>query len=458
MFSRNFRARMIGVAAIWISIVLFASGLGLSIVIRRVVEAHFDHDLLDHARELADLVELDAGQRLFIARNLSDPRFSPARSGMYWQVILPNGETARSPSLPDDLSLSATTEQTREDSLPPSTALTNVEGPTGPMRMVRNISDPSRLGQPVDVRVGADERLISDEMEHLNLTLMATLGLLALAMVGTAYAQVAYGLRPLQRMSRAIVDVRSGKATRLPEDLPEEIMPLVTELNGMITANLSMVDRARVMAGSFAHALKTPLAILDEQAARLKASGQERHAQILSEQCSRMALLIDYQTARAKASTIANAGAFAVVADVLRSVINTYSQFSPGHDRRFDVEGATDIVVACDTNDLTELIGNLLDNAAKWARDRVVISIEDLDSTVLITVEDDGPGIPVEHRMRVFDVGTRLDDAKPGTGLGLAIARDLTSLYDGQLWIEDSRIGGVALKLSLRKKGDPGSS
>jgi signal transduction histidine kinase len=458
MFSRNFRARMIAVAAIWISIVLFVSGLGLSIVIRRVVESHFDHDLLDHARELADLVELDATQRLFIARNLSDPRFSPARSGMYWQVILQNGDTARSPSLPDDLSLSATPEQTRESLPPPSTALANVEGPTGPMRMVRSISEPSRLGQPVEIRIGADERLISDDMQHLNLTLMAMLGLLALAMVGTAYAQVAYGLRPLQRMRRAIVDVRSGKATRLPEDLPEEIMPLVTELNGMITANLNMVDRARVMAGSFAHALKTPLAILDEEAARLKASGQESHAQILSEQCSRMALLINYQTARAKASTIANAGAFAVVADVLRSVINTYSQFSPGHDRRFDVEGATDIVVACDTNDLTELIGNLLDNAAKWARDRVVISIDDLDSTVLITVEDDGPGIPVEHRMRVFDVGTRLDDAKPGTGLGLAIARDLTSLYDGRLWIEDSRIGGTALKLSLRKKGDPGSS
>ncbi|MGJ5009780.1 ATP-binding protein [Bradyrhizobium oligotrophicum] len=458
MFSRNFRARMIAVAAIWISIVLFASGLGLSIVIRRVVEAHFDHDLLDHARELADLVELDAAQRLFIARNLSDPRFSPAKSGMYWQVILQNGETVRSPSLQDDLSLSVTPDQTREGSLPSSTALANVEGPTGPMRMVRNISEPSRLGQPVEIRIGADERLISDEMEHLNLTLMATLGLLALAMVGTAYAQVAYGLRPLQRMSRAIVDVRSGKTTRLPEDLPEEIMPLVTELNGMITANLNMVDRARVLAGGFAHALKTPLAILDAEAARLKASGQESHAQILSEQCSRMALLIDYQTARAKASTIANAGAIAVVADVLRSVINTYSQFSPGHDRRFEVEGATDIVVACDTNDLTELIGNLLDNAAKWARDRVVISIEDLDSTVLITVEDDGPGIPVEHRMRVFDVGMRLDDAKPGTGLGLAIARDLISLYDGRLWIEDSRMGGVALKLELRKKGDPGSS
>ncbi|NPV24616.1 HAMP domain-containing histidine kinase [Bradyrhizobium sp. 81013] len=457
MFRRNFRARMMAVAAIWISIVLFSSGLGLSIIIRRVVEAHIDHDLLDHARELADLVELDAAQRPIITRHLSDPRFSPARSGMYWQVNLQNGSSARSPSLQDDLFLSFTPDRPRDG--PPNTmsTLTNVEGPTGPLRMVRTVSEPSRLGQPVEVRVGADERLISDEMQHLNLTLVAMLGFMALAMVGTAYAQVVYGLRPLQRMGLAIANVRSGKTTRLPEDLPGEIMPLVTELNGMITANLTMVDRARVLAGNFAHALKTPLAILDEEAARLRASGQEHHARVLSEQCSRMALLINYQTARAKASGIANAGACSLLADVLRSVINTYSRFGPGHERRFDVEGPTDLVVACDTNDLTELIGNLLDNAAKWARDRVVIAIEDLESTVLITVEDDGPGIPVEHRTRVFDVGTRLDDTKPGTGLGLAIAHDLISLYDGRLWIKNSRMGGAALKLALKKKTSPSS-
>ncbi len=455
MFRRNFRARMMAVAAIWISIVLFSSGLGLSIVIRRVVEAHIDHDLLDHARELVDLVELDAAQRPIVTRHLSDPRFSPARSGMYWQVILQNGSSARSPSLQDDLFLSFTPDDGSSSTV---TTLTNVEGPTGPLRMIRTVSEPSRLGQPLEVRIGADERLISDEMQHLNLTLVAMLGFMALAMVGTAYAQVVYGLRPLQRMGRAIVDVRSGKTTLLPEDLPGEIMPLVTELNGMITANLTMVDRARVLAGNFAHALKTPLAILDEEAARLRASGQGHHARALSEQCSRMALLINYQTARAKASGIANAGACSLLADVLRSVINTYSRFGPGHERRFDVEGPTDLVVACDTNDLTELIGNLLDNAAKWARDRVVISIQDLEGTVLITVEDDGPGIPVEHRTRVFDVGTRLDDTKPGTGLGLAIARDLISLYDGRLWIENSRMGGAALKLALKKKASLSSS
>ncbi|WP_315705925.1 MULTISPECIES: HAMP domain-containing sensor histidine kinase [unclassified Bradyrhizobium] len=449
MFGRNFRARMIAGAAIWISLVLFVSGLGLSAVFRRVVEAQFDHDLLDHARELIGLVGIDSELKPFIARDLSDPRFSPPQSGLYWQVLLPNGATIRSPSLQDTLSLPSGPEEDRPRSVAPPIS---VAGPTGPMRMVRNITRPPHLDQAIDIRVGADERLISDEMKQLNLTLATALGLMAFAMVGTAYAQVAYGLRPLARIRSDLAAVRTGKISRLPEDLPDEIMPLVTELNGMITANLSMVERARVLAGNFAHALKTPLAILNEEAKDLKASGNEQMAKILLEQCSRMALLIDYQTARARASASTNAGASAVLSDILQTLICTYSRFGSGRDKRFQVEGRADIVVGCDPNDLIELIGNLLDNAAKWARQHVVVSVSDLGSTVLISVEDDGPGIPKEHRTRIFDVGVRLDEQKPGTGLGLAIARDLAALYDGQLWIDESRHGGAAMKLVLKKK------
>ncbi|CCE09833.1 putative Sensor protein [Bradyrhizobium sp. STM 3843] len=449
MFGRNFRARMIAGAAIWISLVLLVSGIGLSAVFRRVVAAQFDHDLQDHARELIGLVGIDAEVRPFIARDLSDPRFSPPRSGLYWQVLLPNGATIRSSSLQDTLSLPSGPEQERAQL---NTVPINVEGPTGPMRLIRNISRPPHLQEAVEIRVGADERLISDEMKQLNLTLATALGLMAFAMVGTAYAQVAYGLRPLARIRTAVAAVRTGKTSRLPEDLPDEIMPLVTELNGMISANLSIVERARVLAGNFAHALKTPLAILNEEAKELRASGNEQKAKILLEQCSRMNLLIDYQTARARASASTNAGSCAVLADILQTLISTYSRFGAGRDKRFQVEGHADIVVSCDPNDLIELIGNLLDNAAKWARQRVVVAVADLGSTVLISVEDDGPGIPREHRVRIFDIGVRLDEQKPGTGLGLAIARDLAVLYDGQLWIDDSRDGGVAMKLVLKKK------
>lgn len=232
-------------------------------------------------------------------------------------------------------------------------------------------------------------------------------------------------------------------------------MPLVTELNGMINANLSMVERARVLAGNFAHALKTPLAILTDEAAELKQRGQHETAQLLLEQCSRMNLLIDYQIARARASALTNAGASSRLADVLDELIHAYSRLNAGRNKRFDVDGPTDIVVACDPHDLTELLGNPLDNAAKWARERIIVSVADQDRAVQILVEDDGPGIPEQHRRSVFDIGVRFDEKKPGTGLGLAIARDLVTLYDGRPSIEQSRLGGTAMVLRLNKRNPP---
>jgi signal transduction histidine kinase len=435
---------MIVGAVIWISIALFISGLCLSAIFRSVVASQFDHDLEDHARELAGLVETDQESGLFVAQELSDPRFIPARSGLYWQIQLQNGAMVRSPSLQDTLVLPSVPET---DGTQPG----SVDGPTGPMRLLRKIVQPRQMKEPIEIRVGVDERLISDEMKQLNLALVASLGTIAFGMVGTAYAQVAYGLRPLVRIRQAVVAVRSGDVTQLPDDLPDEVMPLVTELNGMIAANLHMVERARVLAGNFAHAFKMPLAVLTLEARELEQLGHAKTARVLLEQCLRMTLLIDYQTARARASALKNAGTSAILADILQIVISAYSRLNVDNSRRFEVEGPTDIIVACDPNDLTEMIGNLIDNAAKWARERVGISIADLGSTAQISVEDDGPGIPEEHREAVFGIGVRLDEQKPGTGLGLAITRELAALYDGRLWIERSRYGGAAVTLALNK-------
>jgi signal transduction histidine kinase len=147
-----------------------------------------------------------------------------------------------------------------------------------------------------------------------------------------------------------------------------------------------------------------------------------------------------------------NAGTSAALAEIVHTVIDAYGKLNAGHQRSFEVEGPLDHTIACDPNDLTEIIGNLVDNAAKWSRQQVVIASQDLGTSVCMSVEDDGPGIPEEYRERVFEVGARVDEVKPGTGLGLAIARDLVALYDGRLWIEQSRFGGAALKLVISKR------
>jgi signal transduction histidine kinase len=444
MFRQNFRARLIIGAVLWISMGMGISGFVLAAIFRDVVARQFDHDLLDHAEELASLVEIDPQFRPFVHGDVSDPRFLPARSGLYWQVQLQSGATLRSPSLENafDLPAGPNSEGTQPFS---------VDGPTGPMRLIRKHIHPRHLQEPLEISVGVDERLIDEEMKQLNLSLAMSLGIIALGLIGAAYAQIAFGLQPLARIRHAVAAVRSGSMKQLPDDLPAEVLPLVTELNGMIVANLNMVERARVLAGNFAHALKMPLAILINEGRELEQHGHVEAARVLLEQCSHINLQIDYQTARARASALANAGASSALVPVIQNVITAYSRLASGRRTIFELSGPADMVIACDPNDLTEIIGNLVDNAAKWSRERVVISIMDLGNAAQIVVEDDGSGVPPEHRETIFGIGKRLDEKMPGSGLGLAIARDLATLYGGRLWIDDSRLGGAAACLTLNK-------
>jgi signal transduction histidine kinase len=442
IFGQNFRARLIIGAALWISIGLGVSGFILRDIFRSVVARQFDNDLLDHATELASLVDVDPQLKPIVHRDVSDPRFLPERSGLYWQVQFQSGASLRSPSLVNALDLPLGPISESEP--------IKVDGPTGPMRLVRKYTHLMHIKEPVNISVGVDERLIDEEMKQIQLSLATSLGILALGLFGAAYAQIAFGLRPLSHIRQAVDAVRSGNVKQLPNDLPAEVQPLVTELNGMIAANLGMVERARIQAGNFAHALKLPLAILVSEASELEERGHAEAARVLLEQCSRINLQIDYLTARARASAPQNAGTPSTLGPVIQNVIGAYSRLTQPK-RTFEITGPADIVVTCDPHDLTEIIGNLIDNAGKWSRERVVISILDQGHIAKIMIEDDGPGIPVEHRESVFTIGTRLDQNMPGSGLGLAIARDLATLYGGRLWIGDSQLGGAAAHLTLNK-------
>lgn len=447
MFRQNFRGRLFVGALLWITIGLGFSGFVLSAILREVVVTQFDHDLSDHAEELAGNIAIDAQRGPIVNRDLSDPRFLPARSGVYWQVDFNDGSQLRSPSLDEDLRLPAMF--LSEDAQPRV-----AEGPTGSLRFLQRTLQPQQLAEPVRLSLGVDERLIDAEMRQLNFTLVMSLAIIAMGLFVAACAQIAFGLRPLVRVRQAVAAVRSGSLKQLPSDLPAEVLPLVTELNGMIAANASMVERARLMAGNFAHALKLPLAILIDEANQLEQQGHRQAARVLMDQCKRINLQIDYQTARARASALANAGTSTRPVPVIKTVIEAYSRLAAGSQRSFELNAsalAEDLVVACDPNDLTELVGNLIDNAAKWARGRVVVSVLDLADTAQILVDDDGPGIPFEDREAVFEVGKRLDDGMPGSGLGLAIARDLATLYGGRVWIERSCLGGASACVSLNK-------
>ena len=266
MFPKDFRTRLVIGTALWIIVGQSVNGFVLVSILRGAITSQFDHDLSDHTQELAALVHIDEQLAPVVKRDMSDPRFLPAGSGLYWQVQLQNGKTLRSPSLQDAQFLPSGPEM--ESSQP-----ILVEGPTGPMRLMRKLIHLNHLSEPVDIRVGVDERLIDQEMARFRLPLIASLSTVAIGLFGAAYVQITYDLQPLARIRQALAVVRSGRAYQLSDDFPMEVMPLVKELNAIFTAKLDMVERARVLVGSLAHALKMPLAILIEEARQLEQRG-----------------------------------------------------------------------------------------------------------------------------------------------------------------------------------------
>jgi len=245
--------------------------------------------------------------------------------------------------------------------------------------------------------------------------------------------------------------IKSGKAARLPRAFPSEVQPLVDDLNSMIEVNSQMVVRARTQAGNLAHALKTPLAVLTDEAYRLDGRGEAESANVILQQCHRMQRQIDYQIARARAAASrAVPGVTAAVAPTAASIVSAMKRLYTAKNLSIELDIADDCVVSCDPMDLNEMLANLLDNACKWASQTIVVrgSIEN-DQRAVIVVEDDGPGLPAHAMEVVFQIGERLDEQVPGSGLGLPIVRDLAQLYGGEIRLEHSGLGGLKAILTL---------
>jgi signal transduction histidine kinase len=442
----SFRARLIVGSIVWIVAGVAVSGFALSSLFREHVTEQFDAELHGHAAELEALVDVDAAGRPHLHRRLSDPRFLPPGSGYYWQIDNPNGASTPSPSL-------AGARLNLDGPAPPigEELHSFIEGPTGKVRLVERSVRLAGSGAPLRIGIGADERLLEGVLAEFNRTLALSLGVIALGLVGAAFLQVGFGLQPLGRVRAALGDVRRGKAARLPDEAPSEVRPLVDDLNALLEANHEMIRRARSQAGNLAHGLKTPLAILADEGERLRAKGDIEAADTILAQCDRMRRQIDFQIARARAAASRSApGAASEVRPTLETILKAMRRL---HGRRgidFSLEAHGSNIVAVEAQDLSEMVANLVDNAGKWARAKVAVSVTaGVDQMVRITVDDDGPGLPAEACEVVFNLGQRLDEQAPGSGLGLAIVRDLASLYGGRVWLEPSPTAGLRAVLEL---------
>jgi signal transduction histidine kinase len=262
--------------------------------------------------------------------------------------------------------------------------------------------------------------------------------------------QVRRGMTPIDQLRRRLSDVREGRSGRLDGAYPSEVQPLVDDLNLLLEQREAAVARAVARAGDLAHGLKTPLAVLAHEAGRASVAGHPELAATIEQQVERMRRQTDYHLAQARAAASGVAsGARCDLSVAAAALVRTLLRLHADRHLTIDSHVSKAEQVRCQREDVDEMLGNLLDNACKWARSRVVISATAAGDAVVVTVEDDGAGLPPELRSAVLRRGVRADEASPGSGLGLAIVRDLAELYEGSIVLDASPLGGVRAILRL---------
>lgn len=262
--------------------------------------------------------------------------------------------------------------------------------------------------------------------------------------------RVRSGLSSVNELREHLARVRDGRDRRLDGEYPSEVQPLVEDLNTLLEHREQTVQRALAKAGDLAHGLKTPLAVLTHEAARAGAAGQPELAATIAQQVERMRRQIDYHLAQARAAASgATLGAHCAVLPSVEGLSRTMQRLHAERGLAIATHVAADHAVRVQREDLDEMLGNLIDNACTWARSRVVIESRREEPRVIVTVDDDGPGIEASMRGAVLQRGVRLDESAQGSGLGLAIVRDLAGLYGGSIALDASPIGGLRAQLTL---------
>lgn len=424
---------------------LLLTGIMVSSLMRAYITQGFHDEMQVHIEELAALTIVDSNGQPRLLRRLSDPRFIPPNSGFYWKVERDGYETIRSPSL-------VTGDLSGKMAINDVPRWSETDGPTGKAMEYGMVIHPTRTKTPVKISIATDLSLLEEVLSDFNWPLFYALLGFAIAMSLLGIAQITYSLKPLERLKLAIADVRTGKESRMAGSYPSEISPLVSDLNHVLDANVEMVRSARVQAANLAHGLRTPLAIMMDEAQQIAERGEKESAEVLLNGCEQMLRYVEYYTARARTAALARIpGQSTSLRKTVEPIVTAMRRLHKGKEIAICLGDFPDILLPCDSVDLEEMTSNLIDNACKWASSRVMISWEEDRQWALLYVDDDGPGLPPEEYISVFEIGERLDAAKPGSGLGLPIVKDLATLYQGRVTLSKSPLGGLRAELAIPK-------
>src|SRR5438874_3314591 len=442
-------------ATAWLVVILTITGFALSSVYRDAAERAFDRRLNLYLRTLiAEVATPDErADRQF--QSLGEPLFELPLSGWYWQITRTDrdkSETRASRSLWDKKLPKL--EEHGAELTAAGIRLGYADGPEG--QNLRVVERPIDLGADGKflVSVAGDASEIFDETRSFDFYLGGTFIALGIVLLLTTIFQVRYGLAPLKRISEAIADIRSGRAERLQGEFPVEIAPLARETNALIDANREIVERARTHVGNLAHAIKTPLSVILNEAS---AHVADPFATKILEQADVMRDQVAHHLERARiAARPTIIGTVTEVAPAIEALRRTMEKIHRDRDVTIAIQADAQAKFRGERQDLEEMAGNLVDNACKWAASHVFIEVLVVPSVgparspmLRIIVDDDGRGLSEAERAQVSRRGQRLDESKPGSGLGLSIVVDLAALYGGSRSLGSAPIGGLRAELVL---------
>lgn len=448
--------RLVALAAIWSVLGLLAGVFLLTRVFRDSAERSLVNRLSADLEGVITVSELDCDGTIVMPRPLVGERFMKVFSGWYWQISeaeAPSRPLKKSPSLGDRWLV--------VDSAATGTVRTGyVAGPSQQrLRFAERIvslpgpeereEGKTCIGGNAKFRmlVAADIQEVEADVASFNNTLIWSIVILGLGFIGATVLQVRWGLAPLDHVSKSLANIREGRADKLEGPFPHEIQPLADELNALVAHNAEVVARARTHVGNLAHFLKTPLSVLANEVQG--ATGPL--AETVARQVQTMRRQVDHYLARARAVASAKViGARAEVAPVISDLTRALNKIYAPRGIHVEKQCPEGLFFRGDRSDFEEMVGNLLDNACKWAEGEVTVTVSSSKPGRLsVVICDDGPGLTEEQKKRVVERGERLDESKPGSGLGLGIVKEIASLYGGHLNLGRAPAGGLSAELDL---------
>ena len=443
--------RLTGAALVSIIAALTISGLFLSFLFERHVIRRVDTELSVYIKQLAATLEVGPDGKPVLVNAPADPRFQKPLSGLYWQIDDDKKPVLHSRSLWDQtLALPAFNVKQ------PSPVRHEISGLEKEILIARTrviFLETSAGDRPFRLSAAINKDEILAAKAQFSQDLMIALGLLALVLLGAAWLQIHIGLAPLKQIGQRINAIRNGETELLEGEFPIEVQLLVVEVNALLVANNTAVKRARDSAADLAHGLKTPLAVLQAESHSLAEHQQIEAASEVADQVEQMRQRIERHLAIVRMRGQGGGSPGRTNArNGFEKIVKAMRFMPQGEDLIWSIEVSNDLALPMDNQDFFEVFGNLLDNARQWAKSEVVIAAQMRDDQIMLTISDNGPGVPDDKIGKVLMRGQRLDEQKHGTGLGLSIAQKVLEIYGAQLQMTNQEAGGAVICITIPRQ------